>query len=68
MSEREQMLLQFMNLAKDIGVEFTFPIRTLHVETAFQFRGSGARVCVGCLRPENKSSPARNRMIKVIEV
>jgi MscS family membrane protein len=32
--EREDILLQIMDLAKDIGVEFAFPTRTLHVETA----------------------------------
>ena len=32
--EREAMLLQVIDLAKDIGVEFAFPTRTLHVETS----------------------------------
>ena len=30
---REEILLQIMDLAKDIGVEFAFPTRTLHIET-----------------------------------
>ena len=32
--EREAMLLQVIDLAKDVGVEFAFPTRTLHVETS----------------------------------
>jgi MscS family membrane protein len=31
--EREAMLLQIIDFAKDVGVEFAFPTRTLHVET-----------------------------------
>lgn len=33
LKEREGILLQIMDLAKDIGVEFAFPTRTLHIET-----------------------------------
>jgi MscS family membrane protein len=33
LKEREDILLQVMDLAKDIGVEFAFPTRTLHIET-----------------------------------
>jgi MscS family membrane protein len=32
--EREAMLLQIIDLAKDVGVEFAFPTRTLLVETS----------------------------------
>jgi hypothetical protein len=31
--EREDVLLNIMDLAQAIGVEFAFPTRTLHVET-----------------------------------
>jgi MscS family membrane protein len=34
LSEREAMLLQVFDLAKDLGVEFAFPTRKLHVETS----------------------------------
>jgi MscS family membrane protein len=33
LKEREEILLQIMDLAKEIGVEFAFPTRTLYVET-----------------------------------
>jgi MscS family membrane protein len=33
LKEREEILLHIMGLAKDIGVEFAFPTRTLHIET-----------------------------------
>jgi MscS family membrane protein len=33
LKEREEILLKIMDLAKDIGVEFAFPTRTLHIET-----------------------------------
>ena len=32
LKEREELLLQIMDLAKELGVEFAFPTRTLHVE------------------------------------
>ncbi len=32
LKEREEILLQIMDLAKEIGVEFAFPTRTLHIE------------------------------------
>jgi MscS family membrane protein len=32
LKEREGILLQIMDLAKDLGVEFAFPTRTLHLE------------------------------------
>jgi MscS family membrane protein len=31
--EREDILLKIMDLAQELGVEFAFPTRTLHVET-----------------------------------
>jgi small-conductance mechanosensitive channel len=31
--EREEILLKIMDLAEELGVEFAFPTRTLHVET-----------------------------------
>jgi MscS family membrane protein len=34
LQEREAILLQIMDLAKELGVEFAFPTRTLRVETA----------------------------------
>ena len=34
LEERETLLLQFIDLAQELGVEFAFPTRTLHVETA----------------------------------
>lgn len=33
LEERERILLQILVLAKDVGVEFAFPTRTLHVES-----------------------------------
>ncbi len=32
LEEREQILLQIMDLAKEIGVDFAFPTRTLHLD------------------------------------
>ncbi len=34
LQEREDILLQIMDLAKELGIEFAFPTRTLRVETA----------------------------------
>ncbi len=34
LKEREAMLLQVIDLANDLGGEFAFPTRTLHVETS----------------------------------
>jgi MscS family membrane protein len=34
LSEREVILLQTMDLAREIGVEFAFPTRTLQIENA----------------------------------
>jgi MscS family membrane protein len=49
--EREAILLQIMDIAKEIGVEFAFPTRTLRVESpsaAGSFEGAGiSRVGVG---------------------
>jgi MscS family membrane protein len=33
LKEREEILLQIMDLANELGVEFAFPTQTLHVET-----------------------------------
>ncbi len=33
LEERERILLQILDLAKEIDIEFAFPTRTLHVET-----------------------------------
>jgi MscS family membrane protein len=33
LKEREEMLLQVMDLVKEVGVEFAFPTRTLYIET-----------------------------------
>lgn len=33
LSEREDILLKIMDLAQELGVEFAFPTRTLHLET-----------------------------------
>lgn len=33
LAEREALLLQLMDLAKDLDVEFAFPTRTIHIET-----------------------------------
>jgi MscS family membrane protein len=33
LGEHEDVLLKIMDLAQEIGVEFAFPTRTLHVET-----------------------------------
>jgi len=33
LEEREKLLLQFFELAQELGVEFAFPTRTLHVDT-----------------------------------
>jgi MscS family membrane protein len=40
--EREDILLKIMDLAKELGVEFAFPTRTLHVETTPAAARSGA--------------------------
>jgi MscS family membrane protein len=40
LQEREDILLQIMDLAKELGVEFAFPTRTLRVETASAAAGS----------------------------
>jgi MscS family membrane protein len=40
--EREDVLLKIMDLAKELGVEFAFPTRTLHVETTPAAERSGA--------------------------
>ena len=40
--EREDVLLKIMDLAKELGVEFAFPTRTLHVETTSAAERSGA--------------------------
>jgi MscS family membrane protein len=42
--EREDVLLKIMDLAKELGVEFAFPTRTLHVETMPTAARSGAEV------------------------
>ena len=42
--EREDVLLKIMDLAKELGVEFAFPTRTLHVETTPPAERSGAGV------------------------
>lgn len=34
LEERETLLLRFIDLAQELGVEFAFPTRTLHVEAA----------------------------------
>jgi MscS family membrane protein len=39
---REEILLQIMDLAKEIGVEFAFPTQTLHVETMSAAGNSGS--------------------------
>jgi MscS family membrane protein len=39
---REEILLQIMDLAKEIGVEFAFPTQTLHVETMPTAGNSGS--------------------------
>ena len=40
LTEREQILLQIMDLAKEIGVEFAFPTRTLHLESTPETAGN----------------------------
>jgi MscS family membrane protein len=40
--EREDVLLKIMDLAKELGVEFAFPTRTLHVESMPAAARSGA--------------------------
>ena len=40
LKEREEILLQIMDLAKDVGAEFAFPTRTLYVETPLVRGGS----------------------------
>ena len=40
--EREDILLKIMDLAKELGVEFAFPTRTLHVESMPAAARSGA--------------------------
>jgi len=40
--EREDVLLKIMDLAQEIGVEFAFPTRTLHVETVRTAASSGS--------------------------
>ena len=42
MSEREDILLKIMHLAQEIGVEFAFPTRTLHLETMPTAGSSGS--------------------------
>jgi MscS family membrane protein len=59
LKEREAILLQIMDLARDIGVEFAFPTRTLHIEPPSEaVRSEGAAkprsalgAIVGGLRP-----------------
>ncbi len=40
LKEREEILLQIMDLAKDVAVDFAFPTRTLYVETPLAAAGS----------------------------
>ncbi len=40
--EREDVLLKIMDLAHELGVEFAFPTRTLHVETMSAAKSSSA--------------------------
>ena len=51
-AEREAVLLRIMDLAKDAGVEFAFPTRTLYVEN-----GSGGDTA-GRRRRDGRRSPA----------
>jgi MscS family membrane protein len=61
LKEREEILLRVMDLAKEIGVEFAFPTRTLFVETMPTTRsgsaGAGALGAAGLSELE----PARAR-------
>ena len=45
LKERERILLQILDLAKAIGVEFAFPTRTLHVESTSE--GPPENVTIG---------------------
>jgi hypothetical protein len=47
MSEREDILLKIMHLAQEIGVEFAFPTRTLHLETMPTAGSSGSTSASG---------------------
>jgi MscS family membrane protein len=49
--EREIVLTRILELAKEIGVEFAFPTRTLHVEDASGLPGS-----TGCRGPVTSSN------------
>jgi MscS family membrane protein len=60
LKEREAILLKILDLAKEIGVEFAFPTRTLHVEPAAGASELGAGVVapfVPRLIPEEPAKP-----------
>jgi MscS family membrane protein len=48
LAEREAILLQIMGLTTDLGVEFAFPTRTIHVEAAALPAGSLRAEVSGC--------------------
>ncbi len=58
--EREAILLQIMDLARELDVEFAFPTRTLHVET-MPAAATSASVGAGGLGEARQASIARAR-------
>jgi len=60
--EREDILLKVVDLAKELGVEFAFPTRTLHVETMLtSARASGGDLgTAGLTRFETASARGRD--------
>ena len=57
LSEREVILLQTMDLAREIGVEFAFPTRTLQIETTSPDTGTVKDRPVSLIDRWNRGSP-----------
>jgi len=63
LEEREKLVLQFIDLAQELGVEFAFPTRTLHVETTPPPGGLG----VQDFAKPGASGDARRGRISLVE-
>jgi MscS family membrane protein len=62
LEERETLLLQFIDLAQELGVQFAFPTRTLHVEAT---PSPGDRIDAGA--KDGASGAARRGPIGLVE-